>query len=275
MKVFSNWFTREPLLGFLILGGVLFVLNYLVNEPERDEIVLTPAAVEDLVQMRSELLSRPLVRAEREALIHDYVDQEILIREAVARGLNLNDSRVRKRLIDKMNFLLSEEPPEPTGVDLQALYDADPGRYRTPKTTSFEHIFFTRDKAAAEALLDRIQAGEAPDADAGDKFWLGRQMRQYSAGQLLTLLGYKFERALQKLPVGEWQGPIRSGRGWHLVRVLARHEPEELPEQERLRLLRGDWDASYREQSRERRLAELRDHYEAVLPEPSDDGAGQ
>jgi peptidyl-prolyl cis-trans isomerase C len=231
--------------------------------------------VEDLVQMRSELLGRPLAAAEREELVREYADQEILIREAVAHGLHLNDPRVRKRLTDKMNFQLSEEPPEPTAADLQALYDADPGRYRTPRSTSFEHIFFTRDKAAAEVLMARIRAGEEPADDAGNKFWLGRRMRQYTAGQLLTLLGYKFEQALRTLPVGEWRGPVQSGRGWHLVRVSARHEPEDLPEPERLRRLRADWDAQHRERSRERRMVELRSHYEVVLPEPAVSGPAQ
>jgi peptidyl-prolyl cis-trans isomerase C len=190
----------------------------------------------------------------------------------VSRDLHLNDPRVRKRLTDKMNFLLSEEPPEPTAADLQALYDADPGRYRTPRSTSFEHIFFTKDRAAAEALMARIRVGEEPVEGEGDKFWLGRQMQRYSAGQLLTLLGYKFERALRTVPVGEWRGPIQSGRGWHLVRVSARHEPEDLPDTERLRRLRADWDARHRERSRERRMAELRSHYEVVLPDPALDG---
>ena len=275
MKAIPKWFAREPLLGFLILGGGIFLLNYLVSGTERQQVVLTSAAVADLVRMRSELLDRPLAPDEREALVRDYVDREILIREAVARGLHLNDSRVRKRLTDKMNFLLSEEPPEPAAADLQALYDADPRRYRTPKSTSFEHIFFTKHKAAAEPLMVRIRAGEEPAEDAGDKFWLGRQMREYTAGQLLTLLGYKFERALRALPVGEWQGPLRSGRGWHLVRVLARHEPRDLPQPERLRRLRADWDAGHREKSREHRLAELRAHYDIVLPEPEVDGAQQ
>lgn len=243
------------------------MLNALLGEPEREQIVLTSAAAEDLVQMSSELLGRPLAPPERESLVHDYIDQEILIREAVARGLHLNDPRVRKRLAEKMNFLLSEEPPEPTAADLQALYEADPGRYRTPKTTSFEHIFFKESKASAEALMERILSGEEPAEGAGDKFWLGRQMPRYAAGQLLTLFGYEFERGLRALPVGEWQGPIRSGRGWHLVRVHARHEPEDLPDPERLRRLRADLDDRYREQSRERRLAALRNHYEIVFPE--------
>lgn len=263
-----RWVTREPLIGFLILGGGIFLLNAWASGPERQQIVLSPPVAEDLLKMQSELLGRPLAPPERQAVIQAYLDNEVLVREAVARGLYLDDARVRKRLTDKMNFLLSDEPTEPTGADLQTLYDADPKRYRTPKSISFEHIFFNSDEAAAEAEMGRIRDGEEPAEGSGDRFWLGRQMPRYAAGQLLTLFGYEFERALRELPVGEWQGPIRSARGWHLVKVLARHEPEDLPEQERLRRLRADWDARYREQSRGLRLAELRNHYEIVMPEP-------
>lgn len=269
MKAFSDWLTRQPLLIFFVLGGGIFLLNALVGSPEQERIVLGSDVAEDLVQMSSELLDRPLSPPEREAEIQRYVDQEILVREAVARGLHLKDSRVRKRLVDKMNFLLSEEPPEPTEADLQALYDRQPERYRTPETTSFEHIFFKRSKADAERLMEQIAAGEVPADDAGDKFWLGREMPFYAAAQLRVLFGYGFERALRPLAVGEWHGPIRSGPGWHLVRVQARHAPEDFPEEEVALRLRADWDAWYRENSREERLVELRTHYEVVLPAPA------
>ena len=268
--IIPSWITREPLIGFLLLGGGIFLLNAWASEPERQQIVLSSPVADDLLKLQSELLDRPLAPPERQATIQAYLDNEVLVREAVARGLYLNDARVRKRLTDKMNFLLSDEPPEPTGADLQTLFEADPKRYQTPKSISFEHLFFNAEEAAAKAEMARIRGGEEPVEDAGDRFWLGRHMPHYAADQLLTLFGQEFERTLRELPIGEWRGPIRSASGWHLVRVLDRHEPEDLPEHERLRRLRADWDAQHREQSRKLRLAELRNHYEIVMPEPAE-----
>ena len=95
----------------------------------------------------------------------------------------------------------------------------------TPRKVTFEHVFFETNPSEADAWykLARSQ-GDIP-ADVGDMFWLGRRMEQYSASQLLTVLGDEFVKQLKDLPLNEWSEPIQSARGAHIVRLEEVHEP--------------------------------------------------
>lgn len=265
-KGFSS-LLREPMIGFAIAGGLIFLAYYALAGSQREVIEISPAAVSDLVQMRTELLGRSLTESERRELVDEHVNQEILLREAVAQGLYLGDGQVRKRLVDKMDFLIVEEPPQPTSEALQRLYEEHPERYRTPPTISFEQVYFPGDRDAAERVLPGLQDGQPAPPDAGETFWLGRELLGYSPTQLVTLFGAGFTRRLAELKQDVWSGPIPSGRGWHLVRVLERRQPEPLPELERNRRLREDWIADLRLRTRGQRLAELRQGYQVLLPE--------
>jgi hypothetical protein len=267
-----NALLHEPLLGFALSGGLIFLLYMTFGDDARQRIVISEDAVQAMVEERRLVLNREVDASDRDRLIRSLVDNEILLNEAIARGLYLSDAKVRKRLVQKMNFLLAEEPPEPTPAQLQALFDAMPDDYVTPRTTSFEHVFFKTDSAAAQAVLPGLRDGSYTSGDVGEIFWLGSDMQRYSSKQLLILLGFEFDRALKHLPVDEWHGPVRSGRGWHLVRVTARHEPQVLADDELQRKLVQDWKAQWREHRREQAFAMLRDRYEVVYPQSMTDG---
>lgn len=257
---------REPLLVFVLLGGLIYVAYAHFSPGDSPQIVVTEAAINDLVTERESVLNRPLEDAEQKVLIASFVDREILVHEAIARGLYLRDPKIHRRLADKMAFLLDDEAPEPTAAQLQAQFDAHRENYLTPRTVTFEHVFFRSDRARAERAMAAIHSGSALPEDLGEIFWLGRRMDDYSSKQLLILLGFEFDRTVRGLPVGEWRGPIKSARGWHLVRVEQRHEPRVLPEAELRRQLVADWKTAWGLRQREQQLAELRRRYDVVYP---------
>lgn len=266
---------REPLVGFTLAGLAMFsVMGFDDAGDERPTIEISAATIDDVLSYRSEILGRALALEEKQALIDDFVAQEILVREAAARGLHLHDSRVRARLVAKMAFLLEDEPPEPGAADLAARLTAEPGRYQTPMLITFDHVFFSDDRGAAAAALASLVDGSAEPADLGVTFWLGQRMERYTLPQLLTVLGYGFTGRIRNLPRGEWTGPVRSARGWHLVRLETVYEPERLAEPELTRRLTEDWKAARRADSRRRRLADLRATYDVRLPASAGTGPG-
>ena len=257
---------RDPLVGFVLAGSLIFLAYSHVVQQAQPRIIVTDAAVNDLVEERRMVLDREISPAERDELITGYVDHQVLVNEAIARGLYRNDANVRKRLADKMYFLLGEDPPEPTADQLRAHFDARSQEYLTPSATTFQHVYFKSDREAAEQALVAIVAGTAEARGLGDTFWLGPHMERYSSKQLVVLFGSEFERALQSMGEGTWYGPLQSGRGWHLVRVLERHEPRVLPETELHQRLVDDWKEDWRKSQRAKMFAALRAQYDIILP---------
>ena len=266
-KTFLYHCLREPLVAFMTTALAIFGIYSLYSEPEKETIAITSAMVQDIVQYRAEILGRMPDDNEKQRLIEEFVNTEILVREAVAQGLHRKDGVIRKRLVEKLNFLLEEEPPVPDDDQLDAIYRADPDKFHNPPTVSFEHIYFIDDKYAADARFRRLQQGQSEAEQDADRFWLGRNLEEYSSDQLLTLFGFDFVTALREAPTGEWHGPLRSGRGHHIVRVLQRREAAAPPAEVLRARLVDHWVRIQRAESRRRNIAILQANYEIVLPE--------
>lgn len=257
---------REPLVLFSLTAAAVFALHALTSDDVDKVIKVSPEAIAGSLGLQQELIGRQLTSAERDEVVDTLVRQEILVQEAAARGLHLHDSKTRERLVTQMYFVMTEDAPDPSEQDLTALFDADPERYLFSETVSFDHLFFDADQAAANAMLERIQAGRDVPATAGNRFWLGNRLEYYAPAQLKIVLGQDFGAQLKTLQPGEWAGPIRSTTGWHLVRLDAFHPPKVLPPEELDRKLREDWTHAYRSRSFETRLDDMRETYTIALP---------
>ena len=166
-------------------------------------------------------------------LIRRDADDEMLFREGMALGLDRDDEIVRRRIVQKMQFLLNDTsaPPEPTQLQLQSYYAANVHQYEQPPEVTFSHVFFSVDvpdarpaQARAEisrGALGKSGANRAPDL--GDPFPYRHDFAGYDPQQVSRLFGdSEFSRAVFTAPTGQWSGPFRSGYGWHLVHIDAR-----------------------------------------------------
>jgi hypothetical protein len=124
-----SYASREPLVHFVLGGGLIFLAYWLCALPEPDAIVVSPQMARSLVQQRSRLLGRPLTAVERAGVVGEYVDEELLVREACKQGIDRADPPIRERLADKMRFLLGGEPLPPSRVQLEAYLKANRARF--------------------------------------------------------------------------------------------------------------------------------------------------
>ena len=221
---------REPLLHVAVLGFGLFVLHRWVAPPPASQEIVVPAGA--LAGLRDDFQRRtgrtPSATDER-AMVDAWVDDEVLVREALAMGLDRGDAIVRRRLIQKMAFLIeSTEPvPAPSDAELGAYLAAHADRYATPARVTFTHVFVSaqhdgdRAPAAAAGLRARLEDGNDP-AMLGDLFLRGREFRLYSEPELAGVFGAEFAAAVMALPEGTWSAPIPSTFGLHVVRVTER-----------------------------------------------------
>lgn len=265
---------REPIVHFLLAGLLLYGAATLWSramDPQR--IVVTDADVAQLSQRYVQQFSAP-PSAERLAyLIDRHIRDEALHREGLALGLGQGDEVVRRRLIQKMEFLNEGDGDvsEPEKGELQQFYEANAQRYLRPSRVSFAHVYFSPDRGGEVAAraraadgLARLQAGEQGDV-SGDRFSGQESFTLISPEEAEHVFGRtELAQALYELPIGGWVGPVRSGYGWHLLRIGAR-EPSHAPVLSEIdEELRADWQAAQRERLKQERLAKLLRSYKVV-----------
>jgi len=223
---------REPLLHFLLIGAGLFLLYNALNRGQSDaprEIVLSEARVEALAENVATVWMRPPTAVELKGLIDDYVAEEVYYREAVAMGLDQDDTVIRRRLRQKMEFISEDvaAATEPTDAQLQAYLEQHADKFALPATLTFQQVYLSAERrgdavrADAEKLLAALQAGRGPadPAEAGDATLLPATMEAASPQVIANAFGEEFARQIDEAPVGQWSGPIESGFGLHLVKV--------------------------------------------------------
>lgn len=268
---------REPLVHFLVGGVLLFALYGETASPGAqapDRIVVSEDQVAMLVQSFERTWMRPPRDAELKGLIDDFVTEEVLYREALALGLDRDDLIVRRRMRQKMEFLsdgISER--EPSDEELRAFLDANPERFRIPSRVSFVQVFVSPDADGSPAqraaqLLARLRDADE-SAGSGDPTLLPHELDGATPREVAGTFGTAFADALAEVPDGEWDGPLASSYGLHLVRVMSR-EPGRLPALEELRsAVAREWTAAQRAEARERFYRELRARYDVEVRMPA------
>ena len=260
---------REPLLHFALLAVVVLGVERRVAPPSPRRIVVTAEELKGLRQEHRRRTGTNPTPADEQALLDRYLDDEVLYREAIALGLDRGDVILRRRLIQKMQFLTEDMSPipDPTDADLDAYLAAHRQRYTIGDRVSLTHVFFTPyrpdDDVEARAADARAQlvAGIDPTT-LGDPFVRGRDFVLETEPELAAVFGPAFASAVMALPAGDWSSPIRSSYGVHLVRVRERRAARTLGVAELRERLRHDWQEERRADANRAALARLRAQYE-------------
>ncbi len=260
----------EPLVHFAVLGLVFFALHAALAPGRGEALAVDGERVRATELALARRLGHDPTPAEIAAALRIELDEQRLYREALALGLERDDPIVRRRLIQKLRFVHEDlaDPGEPDDAALLAVRDADPARYTTPARHALTQVFAARERhadpqAAAQALLQRLQAGVEPTS-LGDLCVHGQRFGERPAAAYAGIFGAKFAAALSDMSPGTWS-IAPSELGWHVVRIDS-ISPPVLPELATLRpRLRADWEATRRDASSEAALAELRARYPATL----------
>jgi parvulin-like peptidyl-prolyl isomerase len=191
--------------------------------------VITDDQAAALFSQFSSTWQRAPSKQELQSLIDDEVRTEVYVREAMKLGLDQNDTIIRRRLRQKMEFLnesqLANKAPDES--ELEAYFTANSRLYRTDAEVSFRHVFFDPQQRG-DSLADDVQAallllknkGQGIDLNGlGDPIDLADDWTDLSRKDLVALFGSTFTEALLNQPLGRWSGPIESAYGRHLVRV--------------------------------------------------------
>lgn len=275
--------TREPLLYFLAIGVALFGAHALLRpdageDPGRKRIDVTAAEIGWLKGSFQARWQRPPTSKELRSLVDGFVRQEMLYREALDAGLDRNDDVIRRRMVQKIEFMTQDLAAQetPTPVRLEAYFRENADKYRIPERRRFRQIYFNVDRRgresdeAARRLLAELNASSSSavaTAELGDRFLLEFDDRLRSEQEVERLFGPRFAAALFRREPGGWHGPIPSSYGLHLVRVTEVRKGR-LPELAQVKnaVLR-DYATTARQRVRDAMCSSLEERYDVTIDE--------
>ena len=271
---------KEPLFHFLLIGLAIFAGNAWLSSaetPESDQTIVVGAGERAWMRTSFEKQwKRPPTTNELEGLTKEYVRETAFYREALEMGLDQDDTIVRRRLAQKLEFLVQDliDVGEPTNEELDAYFEAHRADYRQPDLFTFTQAFVDPDKRGAETerhavtVLEGLKETDDPTSGAkelGDPFMLQLYYPERTEADISKLFGGRFAQSVSNLSVGAWQGPVLSGYGMHLVYVHGREAfPEPAFADVRDRVA-DDWAAAKREELNAEYRDRLLEKYRIVV----------
>lgn len=216
---------------FVILGMLCAWLM-----PEADSsadplgIQITGAQIERVRDAYEAQLKRPLQEAARDKLLAEMAEEEALYREGLRLGLAEDDFIVRRRIVQKMRFLLRERPiAEPSEAELLNYYRQHTEEFSSSSTASFRQLLFRPSpqqdgNRRAQMALGRLQ-NAACTASLDDMGAVAGsfQFQNVTPADVRGEFGQsEIARAIHEIGPNVWQGPFESPYGWHLVCVSSR-----------------------------------------------------
>ena len=236
-----NLLVREPLLHFMLLGVTIFGFSYYFDERAcLTRITITQDQIRSLADdYRLQYGGSPSAQ-QLQALVDNFIKEEIFYREAKKLGLDVNDEIVRRRLVQKYEFLQQDlaTPIEPPESRLREYYHHHLDRYLRPETVTFTHVYLSPDARGDRGAHDAARSlasflnrrGATHGADRGDRFPGTTDFVAVSREDLARAFGREgLAEIIFTAELNHWSAPLRSGFGWHTVYVTSRQPAEVKP----------------------------------------------
>jgi hypothetical protein len=225
---------REPLAHFLVLGSALFLIWPLlaarVAAPS-NHIVISQGQMQRAMEIFVSTHTRPPTEAEIASLAEQEIRAEVEYREGMALGLDRDDEIIRRRIAQKLRFMVEDvaEQAAPTDAALQNFLDAHRDQFGAGQQLAFSQVYLNpaqhpdlaRD---AKTLLEKLNQadGRLDYAADGDALPVPNDFEAARPDEITSMFGADFAATIAAQTPGQWAGPVHSGYGEHLVLVRKR-----------------------------------------------------
>jgi hypothetical protein len=262
---------KEPFILFFLLGTVLFITyiqttNYI--DKKNRKIYVNKGQIDLLEESFRKTWIRNPTENELSAQIDNFVMDEIFFKEAVAMGLDKTDPAVKRRLRQIMEMMLDDYATiYPSENQLRKYLSEHLDKFRLDPMISFRHLYYPfEDKEEAIIQLSRLQKGMSIDKDyAGGLLLVASEFENESQREIKKLFGNSFTLKVFELEVGNWQGPIESAYGWHLVKVSQLTEGKIPDLNEIWDEVEREWSFERKKQMKEEQYKIMREQYEVII----------
>lgn len=257
---------REPLLHFAILGAALFLLDAALVEKRGDpyRIVVGAAVDEEARTAFTAARGRAPDAAELRALRQVWIDNEVLYREGVALGMDKGDTTIRERVIFKALSMVDADTrlPKLDEKILKDWFEKNRSRYDEPARFTFAEAVLAGDKseAAAQAFVQALNRGEAPEQQAGLRLFRDRPL-----GSIVGTYGQTFADAVMKQESGKWYA-VRDRNAWRAIRVESSSPAKPADFTSLRNVVQQDWTDTVMAEQRSKAVRAMAAKYRIELP---------
>lgn len=232
----KNPIIQVVLLGLLICGALLLIFGPKRPSESDRVIVIDETDMAQLIAGWQRTWNRMPTREELKGLMENHIREEVLYQEALKEGLDRNSAVVKRALITQMEMLAEGqgEQPEITEEALEAYYNLRKDQFISPAIISFKQVYFKEDQDP-QGLTALKEDWNQKDLDyevarsVGANTMLAPEMKEMPADLIDREFGENFASKLRELTPGQWNGPVPSVFGWHLIYLDSLTPPRALP----------------------------------------------
>ena len=274
-----NKLLKQPLLQFFLIGLTIYLADSFFNQNEDEEsnvVIVTSGEIRWLEDNWLKRWNRPPTPEEKKGIVDQLVREKVLYKAALEMGLDKDDVIIRRRMVQKIEFLTSDiiTPPSPKADELAGFFEENLSKYKAPDAITITQLYFDPDKREESTLEDAKRAltklklqGEPQPGNTGygDTFMLQDYYPNRSQSELAKLFGSEFAESVFALQPGTWNGPVLSGYGTHLVYVHSLDKSDPPAFADIVDLVQQDWEEMKLQELNEKFIEGLMSRYEIVI----------
>ncbi|GAC36919.1 peptidyl-prolyl cis-trans isomerase [Paraglaciecola psychrophila] len=250
---------QDPLVLFVIFGALVFSLYAYLDQSNINPVELSDKNRQLFTEQFELLTGRQATQADIAKIENDYIQEEILFREALEAGIHLGNPEIRGTLVQEMRYQVTGVINEPTEEQLVQYYLQHIQRYVIEPAISFQHVFFNQ--PPEKSVLIQLVNGERI---TGDEFWRGRVLPNYGISMIRGMFGKPFLERLQTAPFNNWFGPQQSMLGWHFVKVIGTQSASPLTFEEAKMQVQNDYTVDAIETSVDEYIGQFDNKYQII-----------
>ena len=217
---------REPLLHFIVLGGLLFVVDrILISRTDDPRTIVVGAEVDrEAIETFKATRGHDPNPEELAALRRVWLDNEVLYREGLVLQVDKGDPAIRERVIFKALSVIDSNVKVPAADEkvLRAWFESHRDKYDEPARYDFEEAALAGEnlEAPVREFVKRLNGGTPGDANAGLRVYKGRPH-----ANLVQSYGPELTKTLVASKPGEWQA-LHTREGWRAMRLNGSSPPK-------------------------------------------------
>lgn len=273
LEKISKKFYYQPLFHFLVIGAAIFAFSVWRGdavEPRNENILVTVSDVERLASLWQQTWKRVPTEEELQALVRDHIKEEVYYREALALGLDINDTVIRRRLRQKMEFLSNDQAEllEPSEGDLETYFKQNKAKYQASDLFYFQQVYFnSSSNQDFQELLNSLNLNKETII-SGDAISLPKELNNADQATIERVFGAVFFESLNTSESGKWIGPVESGFGTHLVLINKREVAQAPQLSDVMDKVKRDWRSEQRARYAQDEYEKLRSKYQIDIENP-------